>query len=338
MQLPPSSVTPDSPVVFVSYSHVNDEHIEWVSNLSHRLRANGVDVRLDKWDVRAGQDLNLFMEKYGDSSARVLVILSDDYGPKADRRGEHASGVGTETTILSSTVYQNLGSSRVIPVIPNSNTVIAEPVIPTYLGGRKWIDFRTDPEDKYEELLRELHGVRLEAAPPLGPNPFTGTTEAQARAIIRNDPARWRHCASSGQIAINLNENSGKFTLGNDEARFDLNLDYPWRTGDEPGPVKEIRHLHDGIGNIGLVRAAADHPERFDSLPSLPMSNRVELTKPGDALVMLNRRGYWALLLLDDLIFQPGPNGYEPVAHIRFTIATDKTANLTLENLPPLRD
>lgn len=88
MQLPPSAVTPDSPVVFVSYSHVKDEHIEWVSKLSYRLRANGVDVRLDKWDVRAGQDLNLFMEKYGDSSARVLVILSDDYGPKADRRGE----------------------------------------------------------------------------------------------------------------------------------------------------------------------------------------------------------------------------------------------------------
>lgn len=64
------------------------------------------------------------------------------------------------------------------------------------------------------------------------------------------------------------------------------------------------------------------------------MSNRVERTKMGDVLVLLNRAGYWGLLLLDDVIFRPGPNGYEPVAALRYVIATDRTASLTIEDLP----
>ena len=110
----PTSPTPDPPVAFVSYSWAGDQHVAWVINLARRLRANGVDVHLDRWDVSLGHDLYLFMERYADPSARVLVMLSDDYGPKANRRDELPSGVGTETTIVSPTVYRNLGGNRVI--------------------------------------------------------------------------------------------------------------------------------------------------------------------------------------------------------------------------------
>ena len=80
------------PIVFISYSHVTEQHITWVTDLSRRLRSNGVDVRLDRWDVCAGQNLNLFMEQYRNLSGRILVVLSDDYGPKADNRGGHGPG------------------------------------------------------------------------------------------------------------------------------------------------------------------------------------------------------------------------------------------------------
>ncbi|MGX1770152.1 toll/interleukin-1 receptor domain-containing protein [Dietzia sp. NPDC055343] len=336
MQTSSTSGPPGPPVAFVSYSWDTDQHVAWVTNLARRLRANGVDVHLDRWHVGLGHDLNLFMERYADLSARVLVMLSDDYGPKADRRGEQHTGVGTETTIVSPTVYRDLGGSRVIPVVPDSDTVAGEPVVPTYLVDRKWIDFRNDQEVAYEQLLRDLHGVPIEAAPPLGPNPFVGATESQARAAIRNDPARWHDGQTSGLVEVNLDENSGKFILGSEEARFELNLEYS--SGDEvrPGASREVRHYSDGIGKIGRVIAAVQHPERFADLASLPMSNRVETTKPGDVLVMMNQMGYWALLMLDDVIFRHGPNGYEPVALVRFVIATDRTASLTLEDLPPL--
>lgn len=334
MQTSPTPERPEPPVAFVSYLWASDQHVAWVTNLARRLRANGVDVHLDRWDLSLGGDLYLFMERYADPSARVLVVLSDDYGPKANRRAEQSSGVGTETTIVSPTVYRDLGGNRVIPVVPDSGTVLNDPVVPLYLVGRAWIDFRSDHEAAYERLLRDLHGAPTEAAPPLGANPFVGTTEAQARAAIRNDPARWHDGRLSGLVEINLNENSGRFTLGPDEARFELHIDYPYGGEVRPGAARGVRHYNDRIGNIGLVAAAAEHPETFVDLATLPMSNRVERTVPGDVLVMMNQRGYWALLMLDDVSFRPGPNGYEPVAAVRYVIATDRSASLTLDDLP----
>lgn len=334
MQNPATPEPADPPVVFISYSHTNDDHAAWVANLARRLRTNGIDVYLDRWHVGPGRDLNLFMERYADLSARVLVVLSDDYAPKANSRDLKPSGVGTEATIVTPTVYRDLGGNRVIPIVPDSSTVAGEPVMPTYLDGRLWIDFRQDHEAAYEKLLREMHGVPVEAAPALGANPFVGTTPEQARAAIRNNPARWHDGRMSGLVEIPVSENSGRFTLGSDEARFDLFLQYHYGDVPRPGAQKGIRHYSDYIGNIGLVRAAAEHPERFEDLAVLGMTNRTEHTTPGDVLVMLNRMGYWALLALDDVAFRPGPNGYEVVAVIRFVIATDRSASLTLDDLP----
>ncbi|MFL0580861.1 toll/interleukin-1 receptor domain-containing protein [Dietzia sp. 179-F 9C3 NHS] len=161
----PTSPTPDPPVAFVSYSWASKEHVGWVINLARRLRANGVDVHLDRWDVSLGHDLYLFMERYADPSARVLVVLSDDYGAKADRRDEMPSGVGTETAIVSPTVYRKLGGNRVIPVVPDSGTVAGDPIEPTYLVGRTWVDFRRDHEAAYEQLLRDLLSRASEFCP-----------------------------------------------------------------------------------------------------------------------------------------------------------------------------
>ena len=95
MNISSTSEPTDPPVVFVSYSQTNEQHIAWVTELSRRLRSNGIDVFLDQWNVRAGHDLNLFMEQYHDLSTRIVVVLSDDYADKANKRGEQHSGVGT---------------------------------------------------------------------------------------------------------------------------------------------------------------------------------------------------------------------------------------------------
>ena len=39
------------PTVFISYSHDSDEHKNWVLQLATRLRSNGVDVILDRWNL-----------------------------------------------------------------------------------------------------------------------------------------------------------------------------------------------------------------------------------------------------------------------------------------------
>jgi len=53
----------NTPKVFVSYSWTSPDHEDWVLNLSTELRESGVDVILDKWDLKEGHDSNAFMER-----------------------------------------------------------------------------------------------------------------------------------------------------------------------------------------------------------------------------------------------------------------------------------
>ncbi|MFN3690445.1 MAG: toll/interleukin-1 receptor domain-containing protein, partial [Fimbriimonadales bacterium] len=67
------------PRAFVSYSWDSQEHVNWVLQLATRLRANGVDVVLDRWDTDLGTDLSLFMERAADTSYRVIAVASEAY-------------------------------------------------------------------------------------------------------------------------------------------------------------------------------------------------------------------------------------------------------------------
>lgn len=69
-----SNVTPK---VFFSYSHDSEEHISWVLQLATRLRSNGVDVILDRWNTKLGSDLASFMERGLSKSQRVVCICSE---------------------------------------------------------------------------------------------------------------------------------------------------------------------------------------------------------------------------------------------------------------------
>lgn len=70
--------------LFISYSHDNEQHKEWVAKLASDLRSHGVDVILDRWDLRIGDDLPFFMENGLSKSNLVLVICSSLYVEKAN--------------------------------------------------------------------------------------------------------------------------------------------------------------------------------------------------------------------------------------------------------------
>ena len=44
------------PKVFISYCWTSPTHEDWVINFAERLVANGVDIVIDKWDLKEGQD------------------------------------------------------------------------------------------------------------------------------------------------------------------------------------------------------------------------------------------------------------------------------------------
>ena len=158
----------EPPKVFASYSHDSDEHKEWVLKLCTKLRENGVDVILDQWDLGAGDDKTLFMENGVRDSDRVLVICTDTYVRKANA-GE--GGVGYERLIVTAQLAQDLGTNKFIPIIRQSS---ADEKTPSFLATRVYIDFTDDNnfDEKFNELLHEIHEVPITQKPPLGINPL----------------------------------------------------------------------------------------------------------------------------------------------------------------------
>ncbi|MEZ5718033.1 MAG: toll/interleukin-1 receptor domain-containing protein [Burkholderiaceae bacterium] len=53
----------NAPRLFISYSWSNPRLGNWVVDLANELVASGIDVVLDKWDLREGHDAIAFMEK-----------------------------------------------------------------------------------------------------------------------------------------------------------------------------------------------------------------------------------------------------------------------------------
>jgi len=161
------------PRVFISYSWTSSEHEKWVLNLAEKLVSNGVDVKLDKWDLKAGQDKNAFMEKIVSSEEidKVLIICDKGYKQKADGR---VGGVGVETIIISSETYKDVDQDKFIPIIAESNGDEIEANKPRYLQSRLHIDMSTDNTflKGYEELLRTLFNRPKFQKPQIGKPPL----------------------------------------------------------------------------------------------------------------------------------------------------------------------
>ncbi len=78
------------------------------------MKYGGVDVVIDDYDLKEGQDVNVFMERLKqDQSLHFCLILSDAaYAKKANERKK---GVGTEAQIISKEIYDSVEQTRFIP-------------------------------------------------------------------------------------------------------------------------------------------------------------------------------------------------------------------------------
>jgi hypothetical protein len=160
-----------APKVFISYSWTSDEYAERVKELAAKLRSDGVDVILDRWRLKPGQDKYAFMEQMvTDPGIKKVVVMCDKrYADRADRR---EGGVGTESTIISQEVYNQVGQEKFIPVV-TERSPDGEIYLPAFIKSRIYIDL-SDPnlfERGYEDLLRTLTGRPASEEPPLGKPP-----------------------------------------------------------------------------------------------------------------------------------------------------------------------
>lgn len=157
--------------IFISYSWSSPDHEEWVLALSERLMSDGVDVVIDKWYLKEGQDIYDFMETMVKSPEinKVLIILDRKYSEKADSR---TGGVGTETQIITPKIYKNTSQEKFIPILAERDEN-GNPFIPAYLDGRKYIDLSMIEhfEENYEKLLRNIYERPSFKKPSLGTPP-----------------------------------------------------------------------------------------------------------------------------------------------------------------------
>jgi hypothetical protein len=73
------------PKVFISYSWDNEPHKTWVKELAARLRSEGVDVKLDLWEVTPGAQLPQYMERSVRDNDFVLIICTPQYKSRSDK-------------------------------------------------------------------------------------------------------------------------------------------------------------------------------------------------------------------------------------------------------------
>lgn len=205
------------PKVFISYSHDSDKLKDWVLQLATRLRSNGVDIVLDRWNLKIGNDLASFMERGLSKSDRIICICSDKYVEKAN---EGTGGAGYEKQIKSAEYISDQNINWVIPLVKNNSR---QRKMPSFLAGRVYISFE-EPllyESKYEELLRELLEEPILPIPPIGENPFRNIKEFARQKFIPSNET-YISPAIDGTVTFDYSNSNGRYSIGQDELMFEI--------------------------------------------------------------------------------------------------------------------
>lgn len=160
-----------APKAFISYSWSTEAHQKWVLELATELRESGIDVTIDKWDLREGHDPYAFMESMvtDPKITKVIVILDKVYAEKADKR---SGGAGTEAQIMSPEIYKSVDQNKFVGVISEVDPS-GKPYLPAFYKSRIYIDLSNDEQRvaNFEQLVRWAFDKPAFPKPPLGKRP-----------------------------------------------------------------------------------------------------------------------------------------------------------------------
>ncbi|MGI6400844.1 MAG: toll/interleukin-1 receptor domain-containing protein [Thermoguttaceae bacterium] len=200
------SMTGEHPMVFVSYSHDNDEHCSWVGALRDKLRADGVNAIIDE-SLPNGYPLNLFMEQILKSPQLkfVVCVCSALYAKKAD---SGTGGVGYEQAIMTRELTTSFGNNKIIPILRNN----PDAYVPAFLGTKKYLDFRNDKD--FDDAFFELTGdiFEIPRMPPLGPVPDWVRKRLAATSKDEEETIQMKLknlSMAAGELIVAVLENSG---------------------------------------------------------------------------------------------------------------------------------
>lgn len=140
--------------VFISYSWDSEEHINWVAKLAQDIEIQeGFHVIWDGYDLDSCVDKNLFMEESVYKADFTVVVATQNYLSKANKR---EGGVGIETFLNANRHWEEMLANKKT----NSIVVVREKdSTPLYLKGHFHLNFVEDVDypKKIAELLQLLN-------------------------------------------------------------------------------------------------------------------------------------------------------------------------------------
>lgn len=166
-----------SPTVFISYSWDDEAHKDWILNLTKRLFDKGVNVLLDRMELRPGKNMIHFMESSIPKSNKVLIVFTPNYKLKAEKR---QGGVGFEYSILNAELYNQITTNeKYIPILKSGNFSES---IPAFMQQFIGIDMTKSEafEEKFNELVYAIYDKPQIEKPKIGINPFIGQPQLNA--------------------------------------------------------------------------------------------------------------------------------------------------------------
>lgn len=198
------------PKAFISYAWSSAEHMEWVLRLASDLRESGVDVQLDKWNLKEGHDANAFMEQMvtDEDISKVIIVCDRIYAEKADKK---EGGVGTESQIMSPAIYGSVTQDKFAAVAVELDDN-KRAILPTFLQSRIYIDMAAEEryETGLEQLLRWCFGKPLHVPPELGTPPVF---DQQVGVGLRRKSAAVQRTAANPAISNDAVLRAGLETL-----------------------------------------------------------------------------------------------------------------------------
>ncbi|MCF6317689.1 MAG: toll/interleukin-1 receptor domain-containing protein [Proteobacteria bacterium] len=218
----------NNPKTFISYAWESEEAKIWVKELATELRNDGIDAKLDQWEIVPGDQMSHFMEKSVRENDYVLIICTKKYKSKSENRiGE----VGYEEDIMTAEVLQNSNHRKFIPVLKSGTT---ETSIPSWLQGKYYVNLSNQKhyDNNYSDLTTTLLNDR-EIAPKLGKPATRKATNLKNQETYTQSVAKDKPIKIKGIVIDEITQPRNDGTRGSAlyKIPFELNRtpNYKWR-------------------------------------------------------------------------------------------------------------
>ncbi|SEG59549.1 SEFIR domain-containing protein [Bosea lathyri] len=128
---------------------------------------HGIDIVIDKWDLKPGHDANAFMEKMStdNSVTKIILVCDRQYTEKSNRR---SGGAGTEAQIITPQIYQKTEQDKIVATFisiaahrPTEDMALSvhrffESIYNYFFSPDNVTSYRDDDCDNYKFIIHEL--------------------------------------------------------------------------------------------------------------------------------------------------------------------------------------